>query len=150
MRPHDAEYHEVVVLDPGDYEDVLALWQRAGLPARPEGRDAPEAFRRQHAGGTQRAIGIRVTGTLVAVVILTHDGRKGWINRLAVDPHYQRQGYARRLLAEAERWFVEEAGVEVFAALIQTHNDSSRALFATQGYETADVVYVRKLVRSGA
>jgi GNAT superfamily N-acetyltransferase len=126
------------------------LWERAGLPARPEGRDAPAAFEKQYESGLQRAIGIRNGRELVAVAILTHDGRKGWINRLAVDPTVRRSGYASALVEEAERWFNEEAGVEVSSALIHSHNDASRALFAELGYETVDVVYVRKLARPGA
>ena len=140
----------VLVLWPDDYDEVLALWTRAGLPARPEGRDAPEAFRRQHEAGLQRAIGIRDGATLVAVAILTHDGRKGWINRLAVDPDHRRRGYASVLVTEAEDWFRNEIGLEVFSALIHSHNDPSRALFAGLGYEAVDVVYVRKLVRPEA
>lgn len=150
MSASNAQIPEVTVLTPGDYEDALAVWHRAGLPARPEGRDAPDAFRRQYEGGAQRAIGIRANGALVAVAILTHDGRKGWINRLAVAPDERRKGYASVLIAEAERWFRDELGLEVFSALIHTHNEPSRALFAELGYETADVVYVRKLARPGA
>ena len=150
MGANQAQNPEILVLGPGDYDAVLTLWARAGLPARPEGRDAPEAFGRQYEGGLQRAIGIREAGELVAVAILTHDGRKGWINRLAVDPEYRRHGYASLLVAEAEQWFRDVVGVEVFSALIHTHNDASRALFAELGYETVDVVYVRKLARPGA
>jgi GNAT superfamily N-acetyltransferase len=150
MGASQSQLHDVLVLGPGEYDEVLALWARAGLPARPEGRDGPVAFLRQHEGGRQRAIGIRDAGELVAVAILTHDGRKGWINRLAVDPRHRRRGHASALVAAAERWFRDEAGVEVFSALIHSHNDPSRALFAGLGYETADVVYVRKLVRPGA
>ena len=150
MRANDEQIGSVEILTPGEYEEVLALWERAGLPARPEGRDAPAAFRKQYEGGSQRAIGIRDGGQLVAVGILTHDGRKGWINRLAVDPARRRKGYARALIEAAERWFNDEVGVEVSSALIHAHNDASRALFAELGYETVDVVYVRKLARPDA
>ena len=150
MRANDEQIGPVEVLTPGEYVEILALWERAGLAARPEGRDAPAAFQKQHEAGAQRAIGIRLDGRLVAVAILTHDGRKGWINRLAVDPAHRRRGYAGILIGEAERWFNEEVGVEVFSALIHSHNDASRALFIDMGYETVDVVYVRKLARPGA
>jgi len=150
MSADSGQTGDLVVLGLGDYPEVLALWGRAGLPARPDGRDAPEAFRRQQESGLQRSLGIRVEDQLVAVVVLTHDGRKGWINRLAVDPVHRHRGYARRLVEASERWFNDEIGVEVSAALIHTHNDGSRALFDALGYEEVDVVYVRKLARPGA
>lgn len=150
MVVKDGRSGEIVILESGDYADILALWSRAGLPVRSEGRDSPEAFRHQQETGLQRSLGIRVDGALVAVVILTHDGRKGWINRLAVDPNYRHRGYASELIAASERWFNDELGVEVTAALIHTHNNASRTLFQALGYQTVDVVYVRKSARPGA
>jgi N-acetylglutamate synthase len=137
-------------LQAADYDDVLALWQRAGLPTRAEGRDAPAAFARQMASGLQRVIGLRAGDALVAVAVLTHDGRKGWINRLAVDPPSRRQGLARRLVVEAERWFVQEIGLEVWAALIEQHNEGSLLLFEELGYERPELVYVSKRTRNNA
>jgi N-acetylglutamate synthase len=150
MRANSERIGAVETLTPREYAEILALWERAGLTARPEGRDAPAAFQKQHESGLQRAIGLRADGRLVAVAILTNDGRKGWINRLAVDPDYRRSGYASALIEEAERWFNEEVRVEVSSALIHARNSASLALFAEMGYETIDVVYVRKLARRGA
>ena len=133
-----------------EYADILDLWQRAGLPARAEGRDAPAEFVRQMASGLQRVIGIREGARLIAVAVLTHDGRKGWINRLAVDPAYRRQGLARLLAAEAERWFTQDLGLEVWAALIAHHNTTSLALFDALGYDRPDVLYISKRTRAEA
>ena len=133
-----------------DYPAILALWQRAGLPVRPTGRDAPDAFARQMATGLQRVIGIRADDRLVGVAVLTHDGRKGWINRLAVDPEYRRRGIASALVAESERWFREDLGLEVYAALIEGENVDSQALMAHLGYTSHDVRYVSKRVRPEA
>ena len=133
-----------------DYDDVVALWQRAGLHVRPEGRDSSPAFARQIALGRQRGIGLRAGTALVAVAVLTHDGRKGWINRLSVDPALRRHGLATELIAEAERWFREDVGLEVWAALIEKGNPASLALFRDLGYQRLDLVYVSKRTRSGA
>lgn len=132
------------------YAEILELWQRAGLSVRPAGRDAPEAFAHQLAGGQQRVIGLRNGQHLIAVAVLTHDGRKGWINRLAVDSAYRRHGLASRLVAEAERWFTQELGLEIWAALIEGDNEASLQLFAALGYQRHDVVYVSKRTRPEA
>ena len=137
-------------LQSADYNDILALWKHAGLTVRADGRDAPAGFARQMAVGLQRVIGLRAEGALVAVAVLTHDGRKGWINRLAVDPAHRRQGLARRLIAEAERWFAQDLKLEVWAALIERHNHASLVLFEELGYEQLDVAYISKRTRQDA
>jgi len=102
------------------------------------------------AGGLQRAVGLRAGSELVAIVVLTHDGRKGWINRLAVDPGFRRRKLASRLIAESERWFAEVLGLEIWAALIESENHESQALFGQAGYGSQDLVDVSKRTRPGA
>lgn len=118
-----------------DYPRIIALWKAAGLSFKPQGRDSREAFERQLAGGTQTAIGVETEeGELVGVVLATHDGRKGWINRLAVHPDYRRQGIARSLITAAEE-VLRAQGIEIFAALIEPGNDASVELFLSAGYK---------------
>jgi len=71
-------------------------------------------------------------GRLLACVVITDDTRKGWINRLAVDPGYRRQGLAARLMLEAEQ-ALREKGIHVFAALIEHENTASLSLFQREG-----------------
>ena len=144
------EQANLVELGSESYPMILDLWQRAGLSIRPTGRDSEQAFARQMAWGVQRVAAFRAADRLLAVVVLTHDGRKGWINRLAVDPVYRRLGLATRLLAEAERWFSEELGLEVWAALIEDENATSRALFAHLDYRSLNVQYVTKRLKPDA
>ena len=139
-----AEQSTLCVLHSNQYGEILDLWRRAGLPVRAAGRDAPGAFARQMASGMQHVLGLRDGERLIAAVVLTSDGRKGWINRLAVDPAHRRQGHARRLVAEAERFFAEELGLNVWAALIEEHNAASLALFDALDYERPAVRYVSR------
>jgi ribosomal protein S18 acetylase RimI-like enzyme len=127
-----------------DYDAVIALWQRSGLTSlRPAGRDSREAFARQLAGG-QIAIGLEEADRLIGVVVATHDTRKGWINRLAIDPDFRRRGYARQLVQAAEA-ALREAGLMLIAALIEDDNDASLALFKRLGYAVhTDIYYVSK------
>ena len=118
-----------------DHDRVIALWRRAGLTTiRPSGRDAPDAFAREIESGTATVLGAEdADGTLMGVVVATHDGRKGWINRLAIDPERRREGLGRVLVEAAER-ALEGRGIRVIAALVEGENDASLAFFQAAGY----------------
>jgi ribosomal protein S18 acetylase RimI-like enzyme len=130
-----------------DYDELLALWQRAGLHSlRPQGRDSRTSIARQLASGVQTILGLEVDGAHPgaaleaapgAAVVVTHDSRKGWINRLAVDPDHRRRGHAGQLVAAAEE-ALREQGMYVIAALVESDNPASLALFRKAGYVEID------------
>ena len=121
-----------------DYDELMALWQRAGLHSlKPLGRDSRAGLARQLASGVQTILGLEVDGRLVGAVVATHDSRKGWINRLAVDPDHRRRGYGARLVAAAEE-VLRELGLGVIAALVESDNPASLALFRKTGYVEID------------
>ncbi|MFQ5598961.1 MAG: GNAT family N-acetyltransferase [Candidatus Krumholzibacteriia bacterium] len=128
-----------------DHEAMLELWRRAGLSSlRPRGRDRREVFAQQLASGVETFLGLVEGDRLVGAVVATHDGRKGWINRLAVDPEYRRRGLARRLLAAAEQ-VLREQGMTVIAVLVERDSEASLRLFQREGYVLArDVFYLSK------
>ena len=128
-----------------DYGDLLDLWKRAGLHSlKPRGRDSVEAVSRQLASGVQTMLGLKVDGRLVGAVVATHDSRKGWINRLAVDPAYRRRGYGARLVQAAED-VLRGQGIRIIAALVEGDNRPSLALFERCGYAVSSGIhYVSK------
>ena len=130
-------------LRPGDYDAVLALLAAAKMDPHPRGRESPTAFRRQRAAHPATYLGAFDGDRLVGMVFGTHDARKAWINRLAVHPEYRRQGIATRLVRECERG-LRRQGMDMFAALIDTDNPRSVALFRTLGYEVWRLWYARK------
>jgi len=123
----------VITLTAADYDAVVDLWQQAGLPIKRAGRDSREQYEAQLAGDLQVVLGIKDGDRLVGVVVTTHDGRKGWINRLAVHPDYRRQGLARRLIEAAEH-VLHDQGLSIIAALIEDGNTASLTLFEQVGY----------------
>lgn len=134
----------IVTLTANDYDAVLQLWKEAGLPIRGAGRDSREQFAAQLASGLQTVIGARDDDRLVGVVVTTHDGRKGWINRLAVHPDYRRQGIGRRLISEAEQ-VLRDQGTRIIGALIENGNTASLTLFEQAGYvDYPGIHYVSK------
>ena len=116
-----------------DYEAITRLWAEAGLPFRPHGRDSVVKMALELTRGTAVFLVAEAAGSLVGVVLGTHDGRKGWINRLAVAKAYQRIGIGARLVREVEARLTT-LGIEVFAALIEHHNEVSLTFFRDLGY----------------
>ncbi|MFQ5492433.1 MAG: GNAT family N-acetyltransferase, partial [Phycisphaerae bacterium] len=93
-------------------------------------------------------LGAESTGRLVGAVMGTHDHRKGWINRVAVHPDWQRRGVGR-LLVEACEEALQAAGMEIISALIEQGNERSRRLFERCGYvDDVPVHYYRKRRRT--
>ncbi len=127
-----------------DYDQIVALWKHAGLPFKPSGRDRKGAVQAQMVENPDFFLGAFEDNRLVGVVIATSDGRKGWINRLAVDPVSRRLGVAEKLIAEAEN-VLHKHGLRMFCALIDDDNKVSKELFKKCGYkEHRDIVYYRK------
>jgi ribosomal protein S18 acetylase RimI-like enzyme len=129
---------------PEDYPALVRLWKDAGLTYHPKGRDSKARVIKEL--GTPMALFLvaESEGRLIGSLLGTTDGRKGWINRLAVHPEHQRKGVAMALLKEMERRF-DEHGILVLCALIQGDNASSLTFFAKAGYvEDSSVVYYTK------
>jgi len=135
-------------LKPGDYSQLISLWARCGLPSRPHGRDSKEHIRTELSRETSSfLVAFDRANDLIGSVFATHDGRKGWINRLAVDPRWRRQGVAQALILEAETR-LHESGIEIIGCLIEDGNVASEALFGAVGYvRHNDIHYYTKRSR---
>jgi ribosomal protein S18 acetylase RimI-like enzyme len=133
-------HREIRRLTIDDYDDLIRLWADSGLPYRPFGRDARERIAEQMHRQDTAFIGVFEHGRLVAVGMATYDGRKGWINRVAVEPDHRRQGLAQEIIRECET-FLEGRGAEVIACLIDEFNLPSMALFQKLGYLYHEGVY---------
>ena len=137
---------EVTIRDmtPDDYDSVTRVWMQAGLPFRPRGRDRREKIQAEMERGTALFVVADAGGEVVGVALGTHDGRRAWVNRLAVAPAYQRQGVARRLVREVEAR-ADALGIDIVAALVESDNEVSLAFFRDIEYLHAeDVEYVSK------
>lgn len=135
---------EIRKLRTDEYPELIRLWSKAMLPFKPKGRDSPKAIARQMEENPDFFIGAFENGKLVGAVIASSDLRKGWINRLAVDPDYRRRGIAKALINEVEK-VLRHKGVRIFCALVEESNLASRELFKKCGYvEHHDIIYFSK------
>ncbi|MFX0211945.1 MAG: GNAT family N-acetyltransferase, partial [Candidatus Hodarchaeota archaeon] len=124
---------DIYEIDLSYYEAICQVWREAGLPIRPKGRDSETALEKQLQSGVVNFLGAFIEQELVGIVLLSHDSRKGWINRLAVKPQFQRQGIAKNLIQASEVFF-ERLGIEIVAVLIEEDKVNSLKLFREVGY----------------
>jgi len=122
-----------------DYDALMDLWKAVQLPYKPAGRDARGKIWGEIESQNAIFLVAEANGELVGSVLATHDGRKGWINRLAVLPTLRRQGIARRLLAEVENRLSDQ-GIEIIACLIEDWNADSKRFFERAGYNRFDEI----------
>lgn len=135
---------EIRRLTINDYEEMVRLWIKARLPFKPKGRDSKEAIATQMKADPEFFLGAFEDNRLVGTVIISCDLRKGWMNRLAVDPDYRHHGIAKALIAESEK-VLRKHGIRIFCALIEGYNTVSKKLFKECGYvEDRDVIYFSK------
>ncbi|MCF8227707.1 MAG: GNAT family N-acetyltransferase [Bacteroidales bacterium] len=116
-----------------DYNKIIRLWETCELPYKPKGRDSKEKMQEELKKGIAVFLVAEEKGNLIGSVLATHDGRKGWINRLSVLPEYRKQGIGAMLVKEAEKR-LDEIGIEIIACLIEDGNDTSLQVFSKLGY----------------
>ena len=116
-----------------EYDDLINLWGRAGLTYRPNGRDSREAMQAEFHRPETRIYGMYDGEKMIGAVLATSDGRRGWINRLAIDPDYRGKGLAGELIAEGES-FLFGLGLKIIACLIEEENLPSISAFSKAGY----------------
>jgi GNAT superfamily N-acetyltransferase len=149
MSPLNASHIVVRAMRIGDYDELIGLWDEAGLPYKPGGRDSREHLARELQEGSGFFLVAEARGELIGSVFATSDSRKGWINRLAVLPEYRRQGVGRMLVQEAER-LLDRAGIEIIACLIEDWNTVSLQAFERMGYVRHDDIHYLTKRRSPA
>lgn len=116
-----------------DYDEIIRVWSFAGLPFKPKGRDRRDTIEKEMINPNCAFFGMFDDGQMMAVIIANFDGRRGWINRLAVDPERRGKGIGKQLIAHAED-FLREAGAVVICALIEDINYPSISCFQSAGY----------------
>jgi len=127
-----------------DYDALIALWNEAKLRYKPKGRDRRDNIESELKQSNATFLVAEKDGKLIGSIFGTHDGRKGWINRLTVSPAYRRQGIAAKLMKEVETWLYN-MGIGIIACLIEDWNEMSMKVFERLGYTRhSDIIYFTK------
>lgn len=125
-----------------DLDDVIELWRQSGLevPQNDLGRDIE---RKLKVNPEWFLVG-QLEGKIIASCMAGYEGHRGWINYLAVAPQFQRQGFATRIMQEAELILRKAGGCPKINLQIRTANTGVIRFYKTIGYNIDDVVSMGK------
>lgn len=107
-----------------DYDDVLSL-VRATPGGAIRGADSREATERYLVRNPELSFVAKCATRIVGCVMCGHDGRRGYLQHLAVDPAYQRRdigtALVERCLMELKRLRIDKTHIDVFIANAPAH-----------------------------
>jgi len=128
---------------PADYEQVADLWRSVNFSTR--AGDSPEALDSKAAHDPSLALVAESGGRIVGTAFGAWDGRRAFINRVAVDPGCQRRGIGRRLIGQVERRLAALGAERVGLLTGGERRSEAVRFYESLGYEVReDVRYLNK------
>jgi GNAT superfamily N-acetyltransferase len=105
----------IKAIEDGEVAEVIALWQRCGSTRAWNDPAGDIALARKETNATV-LLG-RNDGALVASVLVGHDGHRGWVYYVTVDPDHRFKGYGRMIMTAAEDW-LRARGIEKLQLMV--------------------------------
>ena len=118
-------------IEDGDLSEVTHLWRRAGLIREWNDPAGDIALARKERNSTI-LLG-RDNGVLVASVLVGHDGHRGWVYYVSVDPDQRRKDYGRQIMTAAEDW-LRARGIMKLQLMVRGDNAKVHAFYESLGY----------------
>ncbi len=125
------------------YHEVVELWKRAGIGIGSS--DTKDEVATVLARNPDLFLIGKKDGKIIAVVIGTFDGRRGYIHHLAVDPDYQNKGYGKIIMDEIIELFRDKK-VHKIHLFIQKANKQVVDFYNNLGWEIRDDIIMMSYV----
>jgi ribosomal protein S18 acetylase RimI-like enzyme len=126
-----------------DFDAVVELWTRCDLLRPWNDARSDIAFARNRPN-SEVLVG-RQDGAIVAAVLVGHDGHRGSVYYVAVDPDLRSKGFGRAMMSAAESW-LRQRGIAKLNLMVRAENRKVRSFYDALGYgEQERVVYAKWL-----
>jgi ribosomal protein S18 acetylase RimI-like enzyme len=126
-----------------DVARMVKLWQDCGLARPPNDPYKDISFART---GRHSTILVREeNGAVIASIMAGHDGHRGMLYYVAVDPSHQRQDHGRQAVRMAETSLGAQ-GVWKVTLLIRAENEAVRGFYKALGYEVDPVMCMARRI----
>ena len=116
-----------------DYEQVRALWMTIkgfAIRSMDDSREGVERFLKRNPGISVVAV---EDGKIVGAILCGHDGRRGCLYHVCVDPAYRLRGIGKEMVTFCMRRLQEE-GINKVSLIAFTVNDIGNAFWRCIGW----------------
>jgi ribosomal protein S18 acetylase RimI-like enzyme len=131
----------IATIENADVPEIIALWERCGS-TRPWNDPAGDIALARRGDNSTVLIG-RHDGVLVASVMVGHDGHRGWVYYVTVDPDRRFHGFGRTIMDAAEEW-LRARGIAKLQLLVRKDNAKVHAFYQSIGYYNQETVTFAK------
>jgi ribosomal protein S18 acetylase RimI-like enzyme len=121
----------VTSIEDADIPEVVGLWKRAGLVREWNDPTGDIELARKERNATI-LLG-RQGGALVASLLVGHDGHRGWVYYVSVDPDHRSKNYGRDIMTAAEDW-LRARGIMKLQLMVRGDNAGVHAFYESLGY----------------
>ena len=121
---------ELSAMSAQDYDQVRALWNRCDGLSQGDARPQVEQLLQCHPGLSLVA---RRQQEVVAAILAGHDGRRGYLYHLAVDPTCRKQGLARQLVDRCLEQLAT-AGIPRCSVFVYQENEEASQFWTALGW----------------
>ncbi len=115
-----------------DYDEVFALWQITTKRALSDA-DKKENIEKYLLHNKGMSLVGMVDGKIIATVLAGHDGRRGFIHHMAVNPDFRRQGVGKSLAMEADKR-IKEQGIGKTHIFCYKNNELGQPFWKALGF----------------
>lgn len=115
-----------------DVDSIVTLWNRCEL-TRPW-NDPYKDIQFAREGESSTVLVGEVEGRVVASVMVGHDGHRGVLYYLAVDPAFQKRGFGKAAVGAAEAW-LRKRNVWKINLMVRSENKEAGRFYERLGYE---------------
>ena len=126
-----------------DVAHVVALWRRCGL-TRPWNDPAVDIALARRGANSTILVG-RADDRIVASALVGHDGHRGWVYYVAVDPDQQSKGFGRAIMKATEEW-LRQTGIAKLQLMVRPDNKKVQAFYKSLDYDEQErIIYAKWL-----
>jgi ribosomal protein S18 acetylase RimI-like enzyme len=132
---------DVTSIEDTDVPGIVALWERCGS-TRPWNDPAGDIALARRGESSTVLVG-RHNGVIAASVMVGHDGHRGWVYYVTVDPDRRHHGFGRAIMHAAEQW-LRARGILKLQLLVRKDNAKVHAFYRSIGYYNQETVTFAK------